>query len=92
MIARIDLGVEIPLKQIPMVQEKIIQVCGQLNNQVFVASQLLESMIEYPTPTHVEERIFLPCLGGELDSECDEPVSMKLSTHNQEELLDCKTL
>ncbi|PRQ22230.1 putative pyruvate kinase [Rosa chinensis] len=54
MIARVDLGVEIPLEQIPTVQEEITQVCRQLNKPVIVASQLLESMIEYPTPTRAE--------------------------------------
>ncbi|KAK1439977.1 hypothetical protein QVD17_05802 [Tagetes erecta] len=54
MIARGDLGVEIPLEQIPTVQEDIINLCRQLNKPVIVASQLLESMIEYPTPTRAE--------------------------------------
>ncbi|CAK9167867.1 unnamed protein product [Ilex paraguariensis] len=54
MIARGDLGVEIPLEQIPTVQEKIVHVCRKLNKPVIVASQLLESMIEYPTPTRAE--------------------------------------
>ncbi|KAK4563457.1 hypothetical protein RGQ29_005825 [Quercus rubra] len=54
MVARGDLGVEIPLEQIPSVQEEIINVCRQLNKPVIVASQLLESMVEYPTPTRAE--------------------------------------
>lgn len=54
MIARGDLGVEIPLEQIPTVQEIIVQVCRQLNKPVIVASQLLESMVEYPIPTRAE--------------------------------------
>lgn len=54
MVARGDLGVEIPLEQIPSVQEDIIYVCRQLNKPVIVASQLLESMVEYPTPTRAE--------------------------------------
>lgn len=54
MIARGDLGVEIPLEQIPAVQDEIIYVCRQLNKPVIVASQLLESMVEYPTPTRAE--------------------------------------
>ncbi|KAE9589338.1 putative pyruvate kinase [Lupinus albus] len=54
MVARGDLGVEIPLEQIPTVQEDIINICRQLNKPVIVASQLLESMIEYPTPTRAE--------------------------------------
>ncbi|XP_071930990.1 plastidial pyruvate kinase 1, chloroplastic-like isoform X1 [Coffea arabica] len=54
MIARGDLGVEIPLEQIPSMQEKIIEVCRHLNKPAIVASQLLESMIQYPTPTRAE--------------------------------------
>uniref|UniRef100_A0A5B6ZJ97 Pyruvate kinase n=1 Tax=Davidia involucrata TaxID=16924 RepID=A0A5B6ZJ97_DAVIN len=54
MVARGDLGVEIPLEQIPTVQEKITHVCRQFNKPVIVASQLLESMVEYPTPTRAE--------------------------------------
>lgn len=54
MVARGDLGVEIPLEQIPTVQEEITYVCRKLNKPVIVASQLLESMVEYPTPTRAE--------------------------------------
>lgn len=54
MIARGDLGVEIPLEQIPTVQEEITYRCRKLNKPVIIASQLLESMIEYPTPTRAE--------------------------------------
>ncbi|KAM7250513.1 hypothetical protein ACFE04_022396 [Oxalis oulophora] len=54
MVARGDLGVEIPLEQIPTVQEEITRLCRQMNKPVIVASQLLESMVEYPTPTRAE--------------------------------------
>ncbi|PIA31596.1 hypothetical protein AQUCO_04900118v1 [Aquilegia coerulea] len=54
MVARGDLGAQIPLEQVPSAQHKIVQVCRQLNKPVIVASQLLESMIEYPTPTRAE--------------------------------------
>ncbi|KAK9163535.1 hypothetical protein Syun_004437 [Stephania yunnanensis] len=54
MVARGDLGVQIPLEQIPAVQEDITRLCRQLNKPVIVASQLLESMVEYPTPTRAE--------------------------------------
>lgn len=54
MIARGDLGVQIPLEQIPAIQESIVKLCRHLNKPVIVASQLLESMVEYPTPTRAE--------------------------------------
>lgn len=54
MVARGDLGAQIPLEQVPSVQQEVVQLCRQLNKPVIVASQLLESMIEYPTPTRAE--------------------------------------
>ncbi|XP_078435429.1 pyruvate kinase family protein [Wolffia australiana] len=54
MVARGDLGAQIPLEQVPSAQQKIVRVCRQLNKPVIVASQFLESMIEYPTPTRAE--------------------------------------
>ncbi|TKY51949.1 Pyruvate kinase isozyme A [Spatholobus suberectus] len=54
MVARGDLGAQIPLEQVPSAQQRIVQLCRQLNKPVIVASQLLESMIEYPTPTRAE--------------------------------------
>ncbi|GAB4843299.1 hypothetical protein Ancab_013264 [Ancistrocladus abbreviatus] len=54
MVARGDLGAQIPLEQVPSIQQRIVQLCRQLNKPVIVASQLLESMIEYPTPTRAE--------------------------------------
>lgn len=53
-MARGDLGAQIPLEQVPSAQQRIVQLCRQLNKPVIVASQLLESMIEYPTPTRAE--------------------------------------
>ncbi|KAK7278378.1 hypothetical protein RJT34_23406 [Clitoria ternatea] len=54
MVARGDLGAQIPLEQVPAAQQRIVQICRQLNKPVIVASQLLESMVEYPTPTRAE--------------------------------------
>ncbi|KAH7425379.1 hypothetical protein KP509_11G051200 [Ceratopteris richardii] len=54
MVARGDLGAQIPLEQVPSVQQEVVQLCRQLNKPVIVASQLLESMIEFPTPTRAE--------------------------------------
>ncbi|RCV09780.1 hypothetical protein SETIT_2G057100v2 [Setaria italica] len=54
MVARGDMGAQVPLEQVPSIQLKIVQLCRQLNKPVIVASQLLESMVEYPTPTRAE--------------------------------------
>ncbi|MFS7973378.1 putative pyruvate kinase [Helianthus anomalus] len=54
MVARGDFGFELQLEQVPAVQEEIIDLCRKLNKPVIIASQLLESMIEYPTPTRAE--------------------------------------
>ncbi|OMO78363.1 Pyruvate kinase [Corchorus capsularis] len=54
MVARGDLGAQIPLEQVPSVQQEVVQLCRELNKPVIVASQLLESMIEYPIPTRAE--------------------------------------
>eukprot|EP00252_Welwitschia_mirabilis_P014922 TRINITY_DN32995_c0_g1_i1.p1 TRINITY_DN32995_c0_g1~~TRINITY_DN32995_c0_g1_i1.p1 ORF type:complete len:588 (+),score=112.99 TRINITY_DN32995_c0_g1_i1:236-1999(+) len=54
MVARGDLGAQIPLDKVPSTQQHIVHLCRQLNKPVIVASQLLESMIEFPTPTRAE--------------------------------------
>lgn len=54
MVGRRDLGAQIPLEQVPPVQQEVVHLCRQLNKPVIVASQLLESMIEFPTPTRAE--------------------------------------
>eukprot|EP00191_Tetraselmis_sp_GSL018_P021820 CAMPEP_0177625964 /NCGR_PEP_ID=MMETSP0419_2-20121207/30392_1 /TAXON_ID=582737 /ORGANISM="Tetraselmis sp., Strain GSL018" /LENGTH=626 /DNA_ID=CAMNT_0019126969 /DNA_START=8 /DNA_END=1889 /DNA_ORIENTATION=- len=54
MIARGDLGAQIPLEQVPAVQQEITMVCQALGTPVIVASHLLQSMIQYPTPTRAE--------------------------------------
>jgi pyruvate kinase len=54
MIARGDLGVEIPLEEMPRVQKDIIARCGQTSRIVITATQMLESMTWNPTPTRAE--------------------------------------
>jgi pyruvate kinase len=54
MIARGDLGLALPIEEVPFIERKILKLCNQKGKFVIVATEMLLSMVESPTPTRAE--------------------------------------
>ncbi len=68
MVARGDLGVEVPAESVPGIQKRIVQVCRQLGRPVVVATQMLESMRFSPAPTRAEVTDVATAVGAGADA------------------------
>lgn len=54
MVARGDMGTQLPLERVPVLQKQIVEKCNHMGRPVIVATQMLESMLDVPYPTRAE--------------------------------------